>query len=134
MASPRKAPLPAVIEKPIKRLVGRASPGKTPLNLRTSGVTVDEKLEAYARDRAGRRLGKFAGHVERVTVRFNDINGPRGGVDIECKVTVVVSGASSVVVSERANDARAALDAALDSTEGAVKRTVQRRTQAPRRR
>jgi ribosome-associated translation inhibitor RaiA len=130
----RAQPLPATVPKPAKRTAGRTTAAKTPLNLRTSGVRVDEALQTYARDRAGRKIGKFATHIERATIRFSDVNGPRGGVDTECKIKVVVSGAASVVVAERATDARSALDAALDTVEGAIRRNVQRRSIAPRRR
>lgn len=73
------------------------------------------------------KLGKFAPAVERVSVRIEDVNGPRGGVDRECRVKVVLSGLPSVVVVERDASVAAAIDVALGAAERAVRRAVQRR-------
>ena len=64
--------------------------------------------------RATRRLRTLVAHVERLTVRFIDVNGPRGGVDAECRIKVVVSGAPSVHATARAKEPEAAFIAALD--------------------
>jgi hypothetical protein len=40
--------------------------------------------------------------LERATVRFADVNGPKGGVDTECKIKLVIAGAPTVVVAKRA--------------------------------
>jgi hypothetical protein len=73
------------------------------------------------------KLGKFASSVERVSVRVQDVNGPRGGVDHACSVKVVLSGAPSVMVVEHDVSLAAAIDRALAGAERAVRRMVQRR-------
>lgn len=73
------------------------------------------------------KLGKFAPTVERVSVRVEDVNGPRGGVDRECRVKVVLSGVPSVVLVARDASLAAAIDRALGGAERAVRRAVQRR-------
>lgn len=49
----------------------------------------------------GRKLAKYAAHIERATIRIDDVNGPRGGVDTLCKIKIVISGSPSTVVEER---------------------------------
>jgi hypothetical protein len=77
------------------------------------------------------RLGKFAWSIERVTVRMRDANGPRGGVDQECTVKVVLSGLPSVVVRRRHASLEVALYEATLAVEQAVWRRVSRRRMKP---
>src|SRR5262249_1792740 len=56
------------------------------------------------RTQLGRALGSMAPRIERITVRFEDMNGPRGGVDTICRIKAVVSGEPSVVVEERGHN------------------------------
>lgn len=97
-----------------------------PLAIRTAGVDIDERLRARVRDKLGRSLGKFARRIERVSVRFRDVNGPRGGVDQLCRIKVVLGGLPSIVAEESASSARGAFDRAAGVAERAVRRAVDR--------
>ena len=77
--------------------------------------------------------GKFAPSVERVSVRIDDVNGPRGGVDKRCRIQIVLSGLPSVLVEERSNFLQGAMDAALARAERGVRKALQRRRMKPRR-
>ncbi len=123
----KRQPLPAAVGKHHKREVGRAGANETPLNIRTHKVALDPSIEDYVRDRAGRKLGKFAVHVQRVTVRFDDINGPRHGVDIVCKIKVAMEGSPSIVITETASHPRDSFDFAIDAAEKAVQRDLDKR-------
>ncbi len=57
-----------------------------------------------------RRLGWL---VPRAEVQMLDVNGPRGGIDKRCQVTLRTDGAGLVVVASVASDWRTALDKAL---------------------
>ena len=74
------------------------------------------------------KLGKFARAVERVSVRVRDVNGPRGGVDKACTIKVVLTGLPSVVIDEQSASLQAAMDGALQRTERAVRRSMDRRS------
>jgi ribosome-associated translation inhibitor RaiA len=101
--------------------------------VRLSGVELDAATRDRMHRRFGRKLGKFALHIERATVRLYDVNGPRGGVDTACRVKVVLSGKPSVVTEQKATNASAAFDRTVDSAERAVRRLIGRRkTAAPR--
>jgi hypothetical protein len=76
--------------------------------------------------RLGWRLGKFAPRIERLTVRFEDVNGPRGGIDVACRIKVVISGVPSVVVTELAGNPVEAFDRAGQRIERVVSRTIGR--------
>lgn len=95
--------------------------------MRTIGVSLDPSDRVYIRRRLGMKLGKFAPSIERVSVRVDDINGPRGGVDKMCRVKVVLSGLPSVVIERQHHATHAAIDDALDATARNVRRALGRR-------
>ena len=129
-----RAPLPAWVPRPVKRVSGRTETLRTPAHVRVIGVELSDNSHALIRRRLGMKLGKYATSIERVTVRVSDTNGPRGGVDQVCIVKVVLSGLPSVVIERRDVALHAAIDVALRATEQAVRRSVGRRRMKPLRR
>jgi hypothetical protein len=99
-----------------------------------SRVRIDDKTREQVRARLTRKLAKHAGHIGRVSLRLDDLNGPRGGVDIVCKIKVVLPGLPSIVVEERAADVRDAAVRAGDGVERAVRRAVARAGRSARER
>ncbi|MGK3999570.1 hypothetical protein [Sorangium sp. So ce1024] len=97
--------------------------------VRTFGVGVDEATRAHVRQSLAAKLGRFATRIERLTVRFTDVNGPRGGVDVACDVKVVLSGRPSVVYQMRGREPRETIDRALPGIVRAVQSALAR---APR--
>jgi len=128
-----RAALPAQIPRLAKRRAGRSAGDGRSADVRTTGVPISPRDRVYIRRRLGMKLRKFSSSIERVTVRVEDVNGPRGGVDKVCKAKVVLAGLPSVVVERKEHDIRAAVDGALDATERAVRRVLDRRRSRPRR-
>ncbi len=125
--SPERAPLPKQVPRPVKRSAGRTAAAEIPAYIRAAGVTLDAADRDYLRRKLGRKLGKFARSIERTSVRIEDVNGPRGGIDKSCRIKVVLSGLPSVVVEERHESLQAAMDGALRRIEYAVRQRVERR-------
>ena len=124
-----RARWPGQIPRPLKRRTGGAA--RKPAHVRTSGIGISAKDRAYIRRWLGMRLAKFSSSIERVTVRLEDVNGPRGGIDKVCKAKVVLTGLPSVVVERKHHDARAAVDGVIDASERAVRRVLHRRRSVP---
>jgi len=99
---------------------------RTPLSIRTTGLDVGDEMRSAIRTRMGAKLGKYAGRIERLSVRFEDANGPRGGVDAVCRVKVVLSGLDSVVFECRGRDVTEAMGLAAAGVERAVRRALGR--------
>jgi ribosome-associated translation inhibitor RaiA len=51
--------------------------------------------------------------VPRARVQLSDVNGPRGGVDKQCRVELKTASAGTVVITAMARDWHAALDTAM---------------------
>jgi hypothetical protein len=107
--------------------VGRTPISRTPFDIRTSGPSLTAAVEERTRTVLRRRLARFEDVVERVAVRFKDINGPRGGVDTVARIHVRVSGRPPVFVEERALDPDRALSRAAAAVTRAMARTTERR-------
>jgi putative sigma-54 modulation protein len=89
---------------------------------------------SYIRHKLARRFNKFAAAIERVSLRTEDVNGPRGGVDRVCRVKVVIRGMASIVFQKQDAFLNTAVDLALHGAERAVRRALQRRRMKPFRR
>jgi hypothetical protein len=103
----------------------------TPTSLRVDGVRLDEEDRADIRRRTRTLFGRYGAVVERVTVRIRDVNGPRGGVDIECRIKVVLSGFPSVVAERRTAKLETAFKGALTAAGSSVSQALRRRRTRP---
>jgi ribosome-associated translation inhibitor RaiA len=128
MTSSKNAPerFASHIAKPAKTRDGRTPMAATTMHVRAPSVRLDESVQAWVRTRTSRQLGKFAGHIERISVRFEDVNGPRGGRGIVCRMKVALSGLPSIIVAQRGRSPRAAFDLALPATERSLRRALGR--------
>ena len=127
----KREPMTAQLPRATKRVIGRTEAPHVPANIRTMNVDLDEETRAYIRRKLGMKLGKFALSIERVTVRLRDVNGPRGGVDHQCRVKIVLSGLPSVVVEVRNESMQGAIDAAMTAAARSVRKALQRRQTKP---
>ncbi len=119
-----------------KRRAGATPVSATPLRIRVAGPQLDASEKQKVRDRLGRKLWRFGGDITQATVRFTDVNGPRGGVDTVCRIKLSVSGLAHIVAEARAVDAFAALQRASQSARNAIVRALERqgRTSNPAKR
>lgn len=129
----RRAPMGVAANTAPRNARGRTDAPATPVALRARGVEIDDEIRAFVHSRCGFKLGKFAESIERISVRFEDISGPKGAPTRRCAVKVVLSRHESIVVEVVDADHRAAFGNALDSAERAVRRSLDRvRTKARR--
>ena len=110
-----------------RRKFGRTVARQTPTYIRSMGSALDEVHRDYLRRKLHRVLEKFGSAIERTSVRLEDVNGPRGGIDKRCQVKIVVRGLPTVYVDERDSSVQAAMDRALGRANHAVRQALQRR-------
>lgn len=114
------------VPRALKARSGRTRVSETPLRIRLSGVDLPEDFGRSARALLGRRLGRFATHIERATVRIMDVSNQRGGAGTVCRIKLAVSGRPSVLVEGRGPDAETAFARAASSIARAMERSVER--------
>lgn len=96
------------------------------LEIRSPRLPVGDGVRAYVERRMRFALGRVASALERVVVRLGDVNGPRGGEDKRCRVSLVVRPGTRLIVDELDHDLYAAIDRAAGRAGRAAARAVGR--------
>lgn len=108
-----------------KHTAGRPVLSQTPVVIRSPEL-LGEGFTRRIRTQLTRRLGRAAGLIERITVRFEDVNGPKGGNDKVCRIKAVIGGRPSVVVEKQAHSHASAFARAAAAIGTAVSREQKR--------
>lgn len=129
-----RTPFAGQIPRAVRARSGRTSASLVPTFIFDVTSKIDANDKDYIRRKLGMKLGKFAHSIKRVSVRIEDINGTRGGIDQLCRIRVVLAGLPSITVEAQGQLLQAAMDNALSRVERAVRKQLQRRRQKPLRR
>jgi ribosome-associated translation inhibitor RaiA len=96
------------------------------IDIRFRGLDSSGALRDHAERLVHLHLSRFGREIGSVAVRVSDVNGPKGGVDKQCRVTVRGRRFAAVVVDDASHDAYAAVDLAVSRTGRAVGRDLER--------
>jgi ribosomal subunit interface protein len=96
------------------------------LDVRGRHLQVSEALRAHLEKRIASALDRVSHHIASVTVRLEDVNGPKGGIDKRCRIKVTGERGGVVVVEEYDADAYVVVDRAAGRAGRAVARTLGR--------
>jgi ribosomal subunit interface protein len=97
------------------------------IDTRAIGFGATEAILRHVESRLEAALGAFARNVLRVTVRLEDVNADRGGIDKRCSVVVALRRRDVVVAEAIHENLYAAVDEAATRIRRSVKRAVKRR-------
>ncbi len=86
------------------------------VEIRGKGFRVTDVLSTYIQRRLGFALGRFGRRVQRVLVRVEDVNGPKGGIDKQCRVAVLVRHSTTAVMEGKAANIHVAINRAVGKT------------------
>lgn len=84
------------------------------IEVRFRGIQATDALREHTARRVHFHLSRFGGEVTQVLVRLADVNGPKGGVDKRCQVTVRGPRFGSATLDELSGDAFSAVDRAVE--------------------
>ncbi len=87
------------------------------------GIDLTDGIQDHVHRRLRSALGRFSDQFTRVAVRLTDVNGPRGGVDKRCLVTVGMPGQPDLVITASKTD----LFTAVDRAAGGIGRALAKR-------
>jgi len=96
------------------------------IDIRFRGLEGSDALREHIIRRLHFKLSRFKRKVTSVLVRIGDVNGPRGGVDKRCHVTVSGPTLPSTNIQDLNADAYTAVDLAVERAGHAVARVLGR--------
>jgi ribosomal subunit interface protein len=92
-----------------------------------NGIAVTPELREYAQRRLHFALGRFANRIKRVRIRLADVNGPRGGVDVHCRVRVRGKDIEGLLTTALALNPETAINEAAARMRRRIERVEERR-------
>jgi len=95
------------------------------MNIEMHG-TLSSAIQEHVTDRVEAALGQHEHHIGRVMVRLEDLNGPKGGIDQRCHITIAIPKHTDVIIDERGEDAYATISHAADRAKNAVGRLLEK--------
>jgi ribosome-associated translation inhibitor RaiA len=103
------------------------------IDTRSMGFALTDAILRHVEARVGAGLGPFTRWILKVTVRLEDVNADRGGVDKRCSIVVALR-RHGVEIAEAINaDLYAAVDEATSRTRRSVIRAAKRHMTRDRR-
>lgn len=89
-------------------------------------------MREVAQRRFAFALSRFDSRINRVELVVSDENGPRGGVDKSCRVSISLQRANEVVITDKDADLATCLSRIAERAARAVSRSIQRTQQFDR--
>ena len=102
------------------------------LDLRTKHVELTEDLRNHVDRRLRFALTRFGSRIRRLSVGLTDVNGPKGGVDIQCRVQADLASGETLVVREVRADPFTAVAGASERIAHSITRRLDRLKDARR--
>lgn len=97
------------------------------LEFHVRGTDAGQFLRRYAERRFRFALRRLAHRVKRLRIYVADLNGPRGGVDKQCRILADVTPSGRIVLEETDVHVYEAMDRAADRLRRSVCRDLKRR-------
>ncbi|GAB4129025.1 HPF/RaiA family ribosome-associated protein [Thermopirellula anaerolimosa] len=97
------------------------------LRVLTRRVNLDEATHELVERRINFAVDQFNGWINSVEVVLEDVNGPRGGVDKECRVLVSLKGGKLIKIEDRDADLVTVINRAADRLSQVVGRELEKR-------
>lgn len=83
-------------------------------DIRSGHVNLNTTTRNYIEERLNRSLGRIKDRISHLTIRVDDINGPKGGADMRCHIEVHLVRSGTILADVVAGDLRTAVDEAAD--------------------
>lgn len=96
------------------------------IDIQARHFSLTEALRTHTERRLHFAFNDSDDHIQRITIRLSDINGPRGGPDKRCQLHAVLAGLPDVIVDDIESDLYIAIDRAIDRSKRTVMRKLKR--------
>ena len=85
------------------------------------------EITGYVDYRLSFAFSRLKHKIETLTVTLSDINGPKSGIDKQCRIVVKPMGLKQIVITERRDDIRQAIDRSIARASQTLSRRMKRR-------
>lgn len=96
------------------------------IDTRALGFALTDSIQAHVESRIKTALGPFKDRLLGVTVRLDDVNAGRGGIDKRCSVVVSIPRHAAVMTEATRANLYTAIDEAVIRVRRSIKRTLKR--------
>jgi putative sigma-54 modulation protein len=96
------------------------------LKVHGQNIEVTDAMSTHVQSRFSAALHQHP-QVGDVTVRLQDLNGPKGGVDMRCQATIHLRRGKPIIVEHVEDDMYAAISVAADRAKDVVTRQLEKR-------
>ncbi len=90
------------------------------------GVSLTDVQNEFVERRIQFALGRFSSQVRAVQVTLSDINGPRGGNDVLCRIKVLLKRSGDIVVGDTDGSVEAVVAGVADRAARSLARLLER--------
>ncbi|MCB2184370.1 MAG: hypothetical protein KQH63_20265 [Desulfobulbaceae bacterium] len=97
------------------------------INITMQPTCADKKTSCQIARRVRLALSRFTTAIRFITVRITDTNGPKGGIDTRCVVSVKLAIAGEIIVQGQGKDLFSALNHCLPRVSRTITRSLERR-------
>ncbi len=90
-------------------------------------ISVGDHLDDHVRRQMEFALGQFDSWISSLDVHLEDVNGPKGGVDKQCRIVLGLKGGRTIKVQDIDVDMTVAINRAADRLSHVVSRETEKR-------
>ncbi len=91
---------------------------------RNVGITADQR--DYVDRSLQHAFDRFFSHIRTIDVSISDVNGPKGGDDLQCRMKIVLDGKGELLVESKGVSVEAIIAETADRAALAVSRRIDR--------
>lgn len=97
------------------------------LHVFAQNVSLSPEVEELVKRRLDFALARFTTRISRVAVRLEDLNGPRGGLDKQCRIDVTLTRSGRLTAQDTGKDLETAISRAAQKMTRRVRITLDRK-------
>lgn len=98
---------------------------KPRLNFR--GIAADNRTIDYIQRRFSFAFSRMQHAIDAASVTLSDVNGPKGGVDKQCRIVIQSAAVPPIVISEQQSELRQAIDRGMSRASRNLARQLKRK-------
>lgn len=99
--------------------------------IRFLGLPPSDAVRRFVERQSLSHLSRFGHELEAVEIRVRDVNGPRGGADMECKVVAKGPRVGFTTITELSGDMYQSVGVAMARLARAIARSLERTRSLP---